>query len=231
MRDNSNEKTGSVIPVTPESARAKQREMRVSLCGEGKPTARGRFGHLHGDGFSPCFAVDRNGTKRHESSCPRPCPTIFPVTSRGQAIPRATRHRQYISPKTPSRCACKVTADAVGASLIYPRPREMSAASLRIYCPCLNPTSLPPPPELPSSSHPHHEIHGLYFCEECDSIRCNRCVASQRVLLSELFIQSSECERSGREQACRGFQILRFSDLLCVGVRGTVFCVRHARTR
>lgn len=53
----------------------------------------------------------------------------------------------------------------------------MSAPSLKIYCPCLNPSSLPPPPDLPSSSYSYHEIHDLYFCEECDSIRCNRCVS------------------------------------------------------
>ncbi|KAF9783108.1 dynactin p62 family-domain-containing protein [Thelephora terrestris] len=53
----------------------------------------------------------------------------------------------------------------------------MSAPSLKIYCPCLDPNSLPPPPNLPSSSHSYHEIHDLYFCEECDLIRCNRCVS------------------------------------------------------
>jgi hypothetical protein len=215
MRDNSNEKTGSVIPVTPESARAKQREMRVSLCGEGKPTARDRFGHLHGDGFSPCFAVDRNGTKATSPAVPALAPpsSRSPLEAKQSHAPRAIVN--ITSPTTPSRCACKVTADAVSASLVYPRPREMSAASLRIHCPCLNPTSLPPTPELPSSSHPHHEIRGLKFCEECDSIRYNGCVASRWVPLSELFVQRSECERSGRENlACRSFQILRFSDLL-----------------
>jgi len=53
----------------------------------------------------------------------------------------------------------------------------MSAGSLKIYCPCLNQNSVPPPPNLPSSSYSYHEIHDLYFCEECDSIRCNRCVS------------------------------------------------------
>ena len=53
----------------------------------------------------------------------------------------------------------------------------MSVPSLKIYCPCMNPNSLPPPPNLPSSSYSYHEIHDLYFCEECDSIRCNRCVS------------------------------------------------------
>ena len=163
-------------------------------------------------------------------SAPAPPSSRSPLRAKQSHAPHVIVND--ISPKTPSRCACKVTVDAVGAPLVHPRPREMSAASLKIYCPCPNPTSLPPPPELPSSSHPYREIHGLYFCEECDSTRCNRCVPSRRVLLSELFVQRSECERSGREeQACRGFQILRFSDLLCVGVRGTVSCVRHARTR
>lgn len=53
----------------------------------------------------------------------------------------------------------------------------MTPPSLKIHCPCLDPNSLPPPPKLPSSSHSYHEIHDLYFCEECDSIRCNRCVS------------------------------------------------------
>jgi hypothetical protein len=189
MRDNSNQKTGSMIPLTPESAKAKQRETRVSLCGEGKPTARGRFGCLHGDGFSPRFAVDRNGTNPAVRSCAYAPPSSrSPLRAKQSHAPHVIVND--ISPKTPSRCACKITVDAVGAplSLVHPRPWEISAASPRIYCPCLNPTSLPPPPELPSSSHPYHETHGLYFCEECDSIRCNRCVASRRVPLSKLFV-------------------------------------------
>ena len=34
----------------------------------------------------------------------------------------------------------------------------------------------PPPPGLPSSSYSFHPLHNLFFCEECDAVRCNRCV-------------------------------------------------------
>ncbi|KAJ7451630.1 dynactin p62 family-domain-containing protein [Mycena latifolia] len=38
-------------------------------------------------------------------------------------------------------------------------------------------TRVPPPPHLPSSSHSFHSLHTLFFCEECDAVRCNRCVS------------------------------------------------------
>ncbi|KAI0696266.1 dynactin p62 family-domain-containing protein [Cytidiella melzeri] len=48
--------------------------------------------------------------------------------------------------------------------------------SVEFYCPCLASTPHPPPPNLPSSSYSFHPLHSLFFCEECDAIRCNRCV-------------------------------------------------------
>ncbi|KIJ54802.1 hypothetical protein M422DRAFT_240886 [Sphaerobolus stellatus SS14] len=48
--------------------------------------------------------------------------------------------------------------------------------SVLYHCPCISPTATPPPPHLPSSSHVFHPLNTLYFCEECDAIRCNRCV-------------------------------------------------------
>ncbi|KAJ7263174.1 dynactin subunit 4 [Mycena haematopus] len=45
------------------------------------------------------------------------------------------------------------------------------------HCPCLSPSTVPPPPHLPSSSYSFHPLHTLFFCEECDAIRCNRCVS------------------------------------------------------
>ncbi|KAJ7758116.1 dynactin p62 family-domain-containing protein [Mycena maculata] len=45
------------------------------------------------------------------------------------------------------------------------------------HCPCLSRTTVPPPPHLPSSSHSFHALHTLFFCEECDAVRCNRCVS------------------------------------------------------
>ncbi|KAF8583332.1 hypothetical protein K439DRAFT_1617549 [Ramaria rubella] len=50
-------------------------------------------------------------------------------------------------------------------------------ASVLYYCPCLAATTAPPPPNLPSSSYSVHLLHNLYFCEECDAVRCNRCVS------------------------------------------------------
>jgi hypothetical protein len=45
------------------------------------------------------------------------------------------------------------------------------------HCPCLSPSLVPPPPHLPSSSYSFHPLHTLFFCEECDAVRCNRCVS------------------------------------------------------
>ncbi|GBE83087.1 hypothetical protein SCP_0501330 [Sparassis crispa] len=50
------------------------------------------------------------------------------------------------------------------------------APSVEYYCPCLADSPHPPPPHLASSSHSFHPLHNLFFCEECDAVRCNRCV-------------------------------------------------------
>ncbi|KAM6494079.1 Dynactin subunit 4 [Amanita muscaria] len=49
--------------------------------------------------------------------------------------------------------------------------------SVQYHCPCLASAPVPPPPHLPSSSYSFHPLHTLFFCEECDAIRCNRCVS------------------------------------------------------
>ncbi|KAG9315839.1 dynactin p62 family-domain-containing protein [Chiua virens] len=53
--------------------------------------------------------------------------------------------------------------------------------SIQYYCPCtfVNVSNLlaPPPPTLASTSASFHPLHNLYFCEECDAVRCNRCVS------------------------------------------------------
>lgn len=65
--------------------------------------------------------------------------------------------------------------------------------SVQYHCDCLNPAShashegsssttpsLAPPPSLPaytpSASHSFHALDSLYFCEECDAVRCELCV-------------------------------------------------------
>lgn len=51
------------------------------------------------------------------------------------------------------------------------------SASIKYYCSCLSNTNIPPAPHLPSSSHSFHTLPELYFCEECDAVRCNECVS------------------------------------------------------
>ncbi|TFK52164.1 hypothetical protein OE88DRAFT_1627825 [Heliocybe sulcata] len=48
--------------------------------------------------------------------------------------------------------------------------------TLQYHCPCYSSDPKPPPPDLPSSSSSFHALHTLFFCEECDAVRCNRCV-------------------------------------------------------
>ncbi|KAF5309348.1 hypothetical protein D9611_014025 [Ephemerocybe angulata] len=51
------------------------------------------------------------------------------------------------------------------------------APSVLYHCPCLSTSSVPPPPHLPSSSYSFHPLNTLFFCEECDAVRCNQCVS------------------------------------------------------
>ncbi|KAF8195469.1 dynactin p62 family-domain-containing protein [Pholiota molesta] len=51
------------------------------------------------------------------------------------------------------------------------------APTVLYHCSCLSSSPLPPPPHLPSSSYSFHPLHTLFFCEECDAVRCNRCVS------------------------------------------------------
>jgi Dynactin p62 family len=49
--------------------------------------------------------------------------------------------------------------------------------TVKYYCPCLNSfNEQPPPANLASSSSSFHDLNDLYFCEECDAVRCNNCV-------------------------------------------------------
>ncbi|KAG2743201.1 hypothetical protein P692DRAFT_20746796 [Suillus brevipes Sb2] len=53
------------------------------------------------------------------------------------------------------------------------------APTIHYYCPCQSGESvqMPPPPHMASSSASFHPLHSLFFCEECDAVRCNRCVS------------------------------------------------------
>lgn len=52
-----------------------------------------------------------------------------------------------------------------------------SSPSILYHCPCLSNSPIPPPPHFASSSYSFHPLHNLFFCEECDAVRCNRCVS------------------------------------------------------
>ena len=51
------------------------------------------------------------------------------------------------------------------------------APTVEYHCPCLSTSPIPPSPHLLSSSSSFHPLHTLFFCEECDAVRCNRCVS------------------------------------------------------
>ncbi|KAG0703758.1 dynactin p62 family-domain-containing protein [Suillus ampliporus] len=53
------------------------------------------------------------------------------------------------------------------------------APTIHYYCPCQSGelVQTPPPPHMASSSASFHPLHSLFFCEECDAVRCNRCVS------------------------------------------------------
>ncbi|WWC60123.1 uncharacterized protein I303_102687 [Kwoniella dejecticola CBS 10117] len=51
--------------------------------------------------------------------------------------------------------------------------------SITYSCSHLDTPHAPLPPSYPSSSSSYHSLDKLYFCEECDSVRCDLCVATE----------------------------------------------------
>lgn len=56
-----------------------------------------------------------------------------------------------------------------------------ASSSVLFHCPCTQPLSVsrPPPSAPPLASFDHHALSSLLFCEECDAIRCDSCVACE----------------------------------------------------
>lgn len=52
----------------------------------------------------------------------------------------------------------------------------MADTTVLYHCPHLDAPHGPLSPELLSSSASLHALPELYFCEECDAVRCNLCV-------------------------------------------------------
>ena len=63
------------------------------------------------------------------------------------------------------------------------------APKIEHYCPCLAESPHPPAPQLASSAYSFHALHNLFFCEECDAVRCGT--------TGECAECESECERDG----------------------------------
>jgi len=53
---------------------------------------------------------------------------------------------------------------------------EHTSMVVRYCCSHLEDPQASLPPSYPSSSSSYHPLPSLYFCEECDAIRCNLCV-------------------------------------------------------
>ena len=49
--------------------------------------------------------------------------------------------------------------------------------SILYHCPHTEPPRAPLPPAYASSFTDFSALESLYFCEECDAIRCDQCVA------------------------------------------------------
>ncbi|KAL8279040.1 hypothetical protein RQP46_008498 [Phenoliferia psychrophenolica] len=54
-------------------------------------------------------------------------------------------------------------------------------SEVQFHCPCTESLSVsrPPPSSPPLSQFAHHALSSLLFCEECDAIRCDSCVAGE----------------------------------------------------
>lgn len=91
------------------------------------------------------------------------------------------------------------------------------APKIEYYCPCLAESPHPPPPHVASSAYSFHPLHNLFFCEECDAVRCNRCVlleVSGYYCPNCLFEVPSASVRAEKNRCVPGpvsqFSVLRF---------------------
>jgi len=109
------------------------------------------------------------------------------------------------------------------------------APSVLYHCPCLASTTIPPPPNLPSSSYSFHPLHTLFFCEECDAIRCNRCVSvevSSYYCPNCLFEVPSASVRAEKNRYSSQLRMkLIYAQITRVDVHEIASCVQTVATR
>ncbi|TFK70935.1 hypothetical protein BDN72DRAFT_887821, partial [Pluteus cervinus] len=99
--------------------------------------------------------------------------------------------------------------------------------TVQYHCPCLGQRNQPPPPpHLPSSSYSFHPLHTLFFCEECDIVRCNRCVSvevSTYYCPNCLFEVPSASVRAEKNRFI--FYLCARNCFMCPNCRNTLFVV------
>ena len=116
-------------------------------------------------------------------------------------------------------------------------PNGTMTPSVSYHCPCLSTDPVPPPPNTPSSSYLFHPLHELFFCEECDAVRCNRCVSvevSGYYCPNCLFEVPSASVRAEKNRSVSGIAIVRRVspfDVLLTDAHAIASCALIAETR
>ena len=120
---------------------------------------------------------------------------------------------------------------------LAPHPETVMAPSVDYHCACASEVAVPPPPSLASSSASFHPLHELFFCEECDAVRCNRCVSVEvsgyycpnclfEVPSASVRAEKNRCVRMGSRAD------IRFLDIwFILGVLAIAFFAHVVETR
>lgn len=117
-----------------------------------------------------CVKVQTHRKKNIKSKIPACFPDSWPNSDGLAYHSRDTNH------------CTRIVLDAYTKTIVQiDNSKQLQKATmtptLQYHCPCLSSSPVPPPPHLPSSSYSFHPLHTLFFCEECDAVRCNRCVS------------------------------------------------------
>lgn len=103
---------------------------------------------------------------------------LYPIPNATKpSLPRcltlASTRRVILIPPNPYVLFWSFQRRSTGATLTRSCPKQMS---VRYACSHLDTPTPPLPPSYPSSRPSFFPIEQLYFCEECDAVRCDLCV-------------------------------------------------------
>lgn len=116
------------------------------------------------------------------------------------------------------------------------------APSVSYHCACQFTDPVLPIPDRPSASSSYHDLHSLYFCEECDAIKCERCVSTEiscyfcphclfEVPNASVRAELNRCVQTASLSSLSTVSRLTLLDGLAVGVLETASTVRYVPTR